>query len=64
MQLGDRALGCDGALVSSIQAKPQAIPKAQPTHSGSLILFDASLTLARVRNVASPLVFCRFFPIL
>ena len=39
MQLGDRALGCDGALVQSIQARPQAVPKAQPIHSGSLNRF-------------------------
>ena len=39
LQLGDRALGCDGALVSSILARPQATPKARPTHSGSLNSF-------------------------
>ncbi len=39
MQLGDRALGCDGALVSSIQANRQPTAKAQPTHSGSLNSF-------------------------
>ena len=39
LQLGDRALGCDGALVSSIHARPQPVPKAQPTHSGSLNSF-------------------------
>ena len=39
MQLGDRALGCDGALVSSIQASRQPTAKAQPRHSGSLNSF-------------------------
>ena len=39
LQLGDRALGCGGALVSSIQARPQLAPKAQPIHSGSLNSF-------------------------
>ncbi|PHQ83116.1 MAG: hypothetical protein COB63_05545, partial [Candidatus Pelagibacter sp.] len=49
---------------ATVYPSREPAPTAQPTHSGSLILFDASLTLARVRNVASPLVFCRFFPIL
>ena len=39
LQLGDRALGCDGALVQAIQARPQAVPKAQPIHSSSLNSF-------------------------
>ena len=39
IQIGDRALGCDGALVSSILARPQATPKAQPKHSGALNSF-------------------------
>jgi predicted protein tyrosine phosphatase len=39
LQLGDTALGCDGALVGSILARPEAIPKAQPKHSGSLNSF-------------------------
>jgi predicted protein tyrosine phosphatase len=39
LQLGDRALGCDGALASSILARPQATPKAQPIHSGALNSF-------------------------
>jgi predicted protein tyrosine phosphatase len=39
LQLGDRALGCDGALVSSILARPQLVPKDRPTHSGSLNSF-------------------------
>ena len=39
MQIGDTALGCDGALVSSIQASRQPTAKAQPTHSGSLNSF-------------------------
>jgi len=39
LQLGDTALGCDGALVASVQARSQAVPMAQSTHAGSLNSF-------------------------
>lgn len=39
LQLGDRALGCDGALVSSIHARSEPNAKSQPSHLGSLNSF-------------------------